>query len=61
MDRGEWQTIVHGVTKSRTRLSNSHFHFPTSATWEAETNLYSLSKSHVSPKSPSLLQLDRAI
>ena len=22
MDRGDWQTIVHGVTKSRTRLSD---------------------------------------
>ena len=22
MDRGAWQTIVHGVAKSRTRLSN---------------------------------------
>jgi len=22
MDRGAWQAIVHGVTKSRTRLSN---------------------------------------
>ena len=28
MDRGAWQTIVHGVTKSWTRLSNFHFHKP---------------------------------
>ena len=27
MDRGAWQTTVHGVTKSRTRLSDQHFHF----------------------------------
>ena len=26
MDRGAWQAIVHGVTKSRTQLSNFHFH-----------------------------------
>ena len=27
MDRGAWRVTVHGVTKSRTRLSNSHSHF----------------------------------
>ena len=27
MDRGTWQAIVHGVTKSCTRLTNFHFHF----------------------------------
>ena len=27
MDRGAWQAIVHGVTKSRTQLSDLHFHF----------------------------------
>ena len=26
-DRGIWQVKVHGVAKSCTRLSNSHFHF----------------------------------
>ena len=26
MDRGAWQAIVHGVTKSQTQLSNFHFH-----------------------------------
>ena len=26
MDRGAWQAIVHGVAKSRTRLSDSHTH-----------------------------------
>ena len=62
MDRGDWQTIVHGVTESRTRLSNVHFHFPTiSATLGAGINHYSLSKSRVPSKSTSLLQLDRAI
>ena len=25
MDRGAWQAIVHGVTKSQTQLSNFHF------------------------------------
>ena len=25
MDRGAWQAIVHGVTKSQTRLSDIHF------------------------------------
>ena len=27
MDRGAWQAIAHGVTKSQTRLSDEHFHF----------------------------------
>ena len=27
MDRVTWQAAVHGVTKSRTWLSNQHFHF----------------------------------
>ena len=27
MDRGAWQTIVHGVAKSRTQLRDFHFHF----------------------------------
>ena len=26
-DRGAWWAIVHGVAKSRTRLSDQHFHF----------------------------------
>ena len=45
MDRGAWQVIVHGVTKSWARLSNFHFHFFILhcrqiyiiwATWEAQ-------------------------
>ena len=27
MDRGAWWAVVHGVTKSRIRLSNFTFHF----------------------------------
>ena len=27
MDGGVWQATVHGVTKSQTQLSDSHFHF----------------------------------
>ena len=27
MDREAWQVSVHGVSKSRTRLSNFHFHY----------------------------------
>ena len=27
MDRGAWWAPVHGVTKSRTQLNDSHFHF----------------------------------
>ena len=27
MDRGAWQATVYGVTKSRMRLSEIHFHF----------------------------------
>ena len=26
MERGAWRATVHGVSKSRTRLSNKHFH-----------------------------------
>ena len=26
-DRGAWQAIVHGVLKSRTQLSDFHFHY----------------------------------
>ena len=28
MDRGAWPTRVRGVTKSQTRLSDFHYHFP---------------------------------
>ena len=28
MDRGAWQVMVHGVTKSQTQLSNLHFPDP---------------------------------
>ena len=28
MERGTWQAIVHGITKSWTWLSNKQFHFP---------------------------------
>ena len=27
MHRGAWRAIVHGVTKSRTQLSDQYFHF----------------------------------
>ena len=27
MDRGAWQTTIHGVTRRQTQLSNWHFHF----------------------------------
>ena len=27
MNRGAWRATVHGVAKSRTRLSDQHFHF----------------------------------
>ena len=27
LDRGAWRATVHGVTKSQTRLRDSHFHF----------------------------------
>ena len=35
MDSGAWRATVHGVTKSRTRLSDFHFHsLPTKLTVE---------------------------
>ena len=42
MDRGAWRATVHGVTKSRTRLSDKHFHFFTftqSPSSRAETQI----------------------
>ena len=27
IDRGAWQAVVHGVTKSQTQLSDFHFNF----------------------------------
>ena len=27
MDREAWRAVIHGVTKSQTRLSNFHFDF----------------------------------
>ena len=33
MDRGAWWATVHGVAQSRTRLSDSHLHFPVLRTW----------------------------
>ena len=26
MDRGPWRATVHGVTKSRRQVTNTHFH-----------------------------------
>ena len=42
MDREAWRAVVHGVTKSRTRLSDFTFtftFFTTRATWEAHLPL----------------------
>ena len=50
MDRGAWQAIVHGVVKSRTRLSDSHFR----AFRRPRPSLYLLS-------CPSLLDLHRIL
>ena len=33
IDRGAWQITVHGVTKSQTWLSDSHFHFHKLKEW----------------------------
>ena len=42
MDGGAWKAVVHGVTKSRTRLSDFtftfHFHFSLSCTGEGNGN-----------------------
>ena len=34
MDRGTWWALVHGVTKSWTRLSNFHFHIVITSAWD---------------------------
>ena len=34
MDRGAWWAAVHGVTKSRTRLSDFHFILTVSLSWD---------------------------
>ena len=39
MDGGAWWAIVHGVTKSQTRLSNFTFTFTILSTEAFETNL----------------------
>ena len=36
MDRGPWRATLHGVTKSRTRLSNTHTHTHTHTHTKAE-------------------------
>ena len=38
MDEGAWQAVVHGVAKSRTRLSDFPFHFSLSCTGEGNGN-----------------------
>ena len=38
MDGGAWKAAVHGVAKSRTRLSNFNFHFPLSCIGEGNGN-----------------------
>ena len=34
MDRGAWQSIVHGVAKSRTQLSDLHFDLCSHKFWK---------------------------
>ena len=34
MEREAWRATVHGVTKSRTSVSNQHFHFHRVEAWE---------------------------
>ena len=34
MDIGTWWALVHGVTKSWTRLSNFHFHIDFTSAWD---------------------------
>jgi len=38
MDRGAWKAAVHGVAKSRTRLSEVRFHFSLSCIGEGNGN-----------------------
>ena len=37
-DGGAWWAVVHGVTKSRTRLKRLHFHFSLSCIGEGNGN-----------------------
>ena len=45
MDRGAWRPIVHGITKSQTRLSDFTFFLSTFLGRKAMTNLDSILKS----------------
>ena len=38
MDRGNWQAMAHGVTKSWTQLSDEHGNLPKSLVFESSEN-----------------------
>ena len=56
MDRGAWQVTVHGVAKSRSQLSDWHFHFLSLGTAGANSLTpvpsFFLSSSHFLPAEP---------
>ena len=65
MDRGAWQTTVHGVSKSQTRLSDIHFHFQNEFSSEKVLNssqnhiILEESKSELDPWGSTALSLLR--
>ena len=50
MDRGTWQATVHGVAKSRTRLSDFTFTFNMQGSWEFCTIFEIFSKCEIISK-----------
>ena len=50
MDRGAWQTIVHGATKSQTRLSDSHTHTHTHTHYVVFRKVADVSESKIATK-----------
>ena len=42
MDRGAWQTTVHGVAKSWTQVNDQHFHFHILGPWETVDSVFEM-------------------
>ena len=51
MDKGAWRATVHGVTKSRTRLSDWHFYFCKRSSLCTVNYYHKVSDHHLAPSS----------